>query len=385
MIRIENLATYGWEAAIRGMRNPKNSWERSDSFYLSDEKIRGCILGENDLKLAKKLADGGPVHGKFLRMIGVSMDVTAPMYWWAEFDTYKVGTVRNSCSKMHKLLEKPFELDDFSFNRLPGYRKEAAQIRPSIDENTENWATLDANPAYEVSDCGRIRHGSRIIAGSLHQDGYIYVTISGRQIPVHRLVAQMFLSNPEQKPEINHKDGNKQNNQASNLEWMTSSENQKHAVEQGLQSRPTAVYKGKFSAETRETIKQRWASGETFRALAKDYGVSHTCIHDIVYDRYRYADKVNLFEDFARPLVDQLNELRDSYFQCEEEDGKKTIWYSILQILPESYNQRSTIMLNYAVLKNIYEYRRNHKLDEWHEFCRMIETLPYAQELIIGG
>lgn len=127
MIKLEHTDIYGWEAAIRGMRNPKNSWDKSDSgFGIVDQidtgvepiDVPGYIVGENDLKLMKTLSKAGNDHGKFLRMINVTVDITAPLYWWKEFDTYKVGTVANSCSTMHKLTEKEFELDDFSFDHL---------------------------------------------------------------------------------------------------------------------------------------------------------------------------------------------------------------------------------------------------------------------------
>lgn len=117
MIKIENTEVYGWEAAIRGMRNPKNSWDKSDSYVRSSVETDSgfeWVIGENDLKLMRSLAQAGSDHGKFLRMITVTADITAPTFWWAEFDTYKVGTVRNSCSKMHKIHAKAFESGDFA-------------------------------------------------------------------------------------------------------------------------------------------------------------------------------------------------------------------------------------------------------------------------------
>ena len=114
------------------------------------------------------------------------------------------------------------------------------------------------------------------------------------------------------------------------------------------------------------------------------YCVSHTCICDIINDKYKYAEKTNVYEEVARPLVDILNEMRDSYLNCDDEEQKKIIWYSILQLLPESYNQRATVQLNYAVLRNMYHSRKNHKLDEWRDFCKWIESLPYANVLIIN-
>lgn len=113
MIKIENVETYGWEAAIRGMRNPMNSWAKSDSYWSDCGNSLEYVVGENDLALMQNLRNAGPDHGKFMRMIGVSMDITAMQPWWMEFDTYKVGTVRDSCSKMHKIHVKEFTEDDF--------------------------------------------------------------------------------------------------------------------------------------------------------------------------------------------------------------------------------------------------------------------------------
>ena len=197
MIKIENVESFGWEAAIRGMRNPKNSWDKMDSNMFE--------VGPNDLQLMMDLAHGGPVHAKYRRMIVVYLDITAPLYWWKEFDTYKVGTVSNSCSTMHKLTDKVFELNDFSHERL--------------------------SPA-------------------------------------------------------------------------------------GL---------------------------------------------DVIYH-----------------TIDQLNILRDLYLKLKSKD----VWYEMIQLLPSSYNQKRTIMLNYEVLVGIYRDRRSHKLDEWKEFCNWIMLLPLARVII---
>lgn len=135
MLKIEKTEIYGWEAALRGMRNPKNSWDRGDTIMKStaikvEELAPGVItynqefcapypvIGPNDLKLAMQLRNAGPEHAKFLRMIAVTCDITGPLYWWKEFDTYKVGTVANSCSTMHKIADKEFTLDDFSHEHL---------------------------------------------------------------------------------------------------------------------------------------------------------------------------------------------------------------------------------------------------------------------------
>ena len=377
MIKIENESVSNIARAIYSARNAMNSWDKSDSDLEKD------IVGFNDLALAKRLRNAGTDHRKFMRMITVTADIVAPLYWWAEYDTYKIGTVANSCSKMHKLLSKPFEISDFSFDKLPGFRNEIKQFRPKIDEEKEHWKEI--SDGYDVSNQGRIRHGQKILLGSTHQDGYIFVTIKGKQTPVHRFVAEAFIPNIKNKPEVNHIDGNKMNNAAANLEWVTRSENQKHAIKNGLQPNPVKTYLGKFTAEQREEIKSLANSG-TFssRQLAEKFNVSHTCINDIINGKYKYIENKNTFEEVAKPLINILNELRDSYFSCESEMNKKVIWYSIIQLLPSSYNQRRTVMLNYEVLTNIYHARKNHKLDEWITFCNWVETLPYAKELIIG-
>ena len=400
MIKVENIVTPSpeqWEAIIRGMRNPMNSWARSDSYvtYVDDDSANAeaphCfVVGDDDLTLMEKLAEAGSDHRKYLRMMPVFMDITAPLYWWSEYDTYKVGTVANSCSKMHKLLAKPFEMSDFSFDKLPGYRNEVKQFRPQLDEEmiaTEVFVSIDNK--YSVSQYGRIKHELknhyRMISGSLHEDGYIFVTLHGKQYPLHRIVARFF--HPEAYDKnlvVNHIDGNKQNNFASNLEWVTQRENIIHSYENGFQPKKVNGYTGKFTEEERQKIKNLWDDGAmSKRKIAERYGVSHTCINDIIGDRYKYAERVNVYEIVAQPLVDTLNELRDSYLRCEDEDERKMIWYTILQLLPSSYNQKRTVLLNYEVLRNMYRARKNHKLMEWREFCKRIEDLPYS-ELITG-
>ena len=245
MLKIENTEVFGWDAAIRGMRNPKNSWEKSDSQFVRDPDY-GCFgacpcaelvdcdcchVGPNDLKLMTTLRNAGTDHRKFMRMITVYLDITAPLYWWKEFDTYKVGTVANSCSTMHKIAAKEFTLDDFSHEHL-------------VDD-------LDV----------RIE-----IGGTDHRD-----------------------------------------------------------------TGPMEVL------------------GMT---------------------------------------IDVLNHYREKYLvatKTEEYTGlpAKDIWWQMIQLLPSSYNQKRTVMLNYEVLANIYKSRRHHKLDEWHTLCDRIESLPYSA-LITG-
>ena len=243
MIKLENYEVMGWEHAIRGMRNPMNSWEKSDSEFkgvvetdvLDDGKIKkqqvyfdALGIGGNDHELMMKLRNAGTDHRKFMRMITVYVDITAPLYWWKEFDTYKVGTVANSCSTMHKIHDKEFTLGDFSCEHLMAYD--------------------DEHPVLDISSL---------------QDG---------------------------------------------------------------------------------------------SELYSPWGL------------LQYA------------IIPMLNLYRENYIETED----KTSWWKMIQLLPSSYNQKRTVMLNYEVLANIYKSRKNHKLDEWRELCRWIESLPYS-ELIVGG
>ena len=233
MLKIENFEVLGWEHAIRGMRNPMNSWEKSDSVFIEDGEYHDICgnsgpsdiqfsepeIGENDYALMKNLRNAGTDHRKFMRMITVYLDITAPLYWWKEFDTYKVGTVANSCSTMHKIADKEFTFDDFSHEKLIN------------------------------SACMEI------------QEQHIRVS------PIQALAT----------------------------------------------------------------------------------------------------------------TIECLNSYRDLYLQTND----KKYWWQMIQLLPTSYNQKRTVMLNYEVLANIYKSRRNHKLDEWHTFCDWISELPYS-ELITG-
>lgn len=246
MLKIENTKIVGWDAAIRGMRNPMNSWEKSDTLFFcpSQGDIRKIVegqdlellseIGPNDYKLMASLRNAGTDHRKFMRMITVYMDITAPLYWWKEFDTYKVGTVANSCSTMHKIASKEFAAADFSDEHLDdisGYEPEVRNMAPAIEIRTD--------------------------------------TIS------------------------NHLLGP--------------------------------------------------------------------------------SDILNL-------TIKMLNRCRELYLRTKN----KVYWWQMIQLLPSSYNQLRTVMLNYEVLANIYKSRKDHKLDEWRTFCTDIKAFPYS-ELITGG
>lgn len=267
-IKIENEEVMGWEAAIRGMRNPMNSWEKSDSNIDDfDEncgvcktclKIEMCgdgLIGPNDLGLMTRLRNAGTEHRKFMRMITVYVDVTAPLYWWKEFDTYKVGTVANSCSTMHKIHAKEFTLEDFSCEHLIGEPYDFDHDDPIDGEFDDKSLVLMAN-----NDNGWLAH--------------CYYTASGNKC-VEYLAPKTLL------------------------------------------------------------------------------------------DKY---------------IISALNACREAYLKTKD----KKYWWQMIQLLPSSYNQKRTVMLNYEVLAAMYHQRKNHKLDEWREFCSWIETLPYS-ELIIGS
>lgn len=240
MLKIEKTETYGWEAAIRGMRNPMNSWAKSDSEqkYYGGDSYKGVFkIGDNDLNLMKRLRNAGTDHRKYLRMITVYCDITAPLYWWKEFDTYKVGTVANSCSTMHKIQAKEFTIDDFSHEHLA----------ENPDQDSDN----------------------------------------------DRLVAEPYA-------------------------------NDEH------------------------------------------------------YTYFKYATTI-WPKDFLELTIEGLNKYRNAYLETKD----KKYWWQIIQLLPSSYNQKRTVMLNYEVLANMYKSRKNHKLNEWHTLCDWIKTLPYS-ELITG-
>ena len=257
MIKIEKEEVFGWEAAIRGMRNPMNSWRKTDSYPAVDCDKCGILahkgicnprehdcrpfrcyeIGKNDLRLMRNLVKAGPDHGKFLRMINVTCDITAPLYWWKEFDTYKVGTVANSCSTMHKIHEKEFMLEDFSCEHLFG-----PDDMLKYDERAE-LAKDNALAAVNV-------------------------------------------------------DGN----------WC-------YFTPQGY--------------------------------------VQMTC---------------NI-----------LNHYREKYLETKD----KKYWWQMIQLLPTSYNQKRTVQLNYQILLNMYNSRKDHKLDEWKNFCSWIEQLPYFKDICI--
>lgn len=411
MIKIEETQVCGMEAAIRGMRNPKRSWCKSDSTFNDFSGCPGYDVGPNDLNLMKRLVLAGNDHSKFMRMINVYCDITAPTYFVQELDTYKIGTVRNSCSFQHKGVYKPFDIYDFSVNDEHIYdildpkkiKKEHPRIMKECREND-----------FRVYTCGdrkyRVYKNSKIISESYTHfynnmnhtfkerevipsqmpAGYYEVNLGGRMHHekwlLHRLVAEVWMKDSYfDGAEINHKDGNKGNNDVSNLEWVTHSENEIHKHQNGLSGRTIRTnylaWKAgmKLSVLDRIDIKKMYDNGATYSELKEKYSVSTSTIYSALHDCYNENDELFWIANHYEDLLHTLNELRDKYLDTNDYN----YFREIRQLLPMGYNYQFTWMANYAVLRNIYHSRKNHALTEWHEFCDWIESLPYSELITI--
>lgn len=378
MIKIENTHVDNIVRAVYSARNAMNSWDKSDSDWETD------TLGKADLDLAKRLSKAGNDHAKYLRMINVTCDITAPIYWWKQFSTYRVGVVQNSTSTMHRLTHKPFEMSDFSFEHLIGNNeKEYFDVNEDFEEI---FKTVIGHEMYSVTNKGRVYSEKRgkFLKPSVNSSNYKKVVLNGKNLYVHRLVAEAFCNNPNGLCEVNHKDGNKWNNNYTNLEWVTKSENLKHAFDMGLKT--TSGYTRykvsksahRFTDYEIEEIREMYYDGMTKQEIANKIGCYSSTICNILNGRtYREIEMTPY--DTAKLLVDNLNDLREKYLETKSKD----VWLQIIQLLPSSYNQKRTVQLNYQVLKSMHFARRNHKLDEWHTFCNWIESLPYS-ELITG-
>ena len=310
-----------------------------------------------------------------------------------EYDTYKVGTVANSCSTMHKIHAKEFTLEDFSCEHLISEYNIPNYFVPDHDVEKAEIRCISGFPDYEVSEYGDVyslKTGKKVLLKQQTDvDGYKVIGLYKEGIckrqKVHRLVADAFLDKVEGKDCVNHKDGNKWNNSKTNLEWCTRQENSKHASENGLlvygsKQRIGTAKKRRFTDEQITMIKKLYFSDKmSQRKIGKMFGCDHSVISEIVNEKIYKKIELKPLE-LLEQIIETLNNLREKYLETND----KELWYSIIQLLPSSYNQRRTVMLNYEVLTNIYHARKNHKLDEWITFCNWVETLPYAKELIIG-
>lgn len=419
MIKVDHIEVWGFEHAIRGMRNPLNSWDKSDSgngcckstnyqkFVLCDNCPEECVgnalcdrensyyqIGENDLDLMHRLyvagADGNFAHRKFLRQIFVSMDITAPDYFFKEFSTYKVGVVENSTSTMHRIHSKEFTLDDFSHEHLISEYSHSEYQEIDFDESESKKVAIEGYEDYLVSENGvvySLKNGNKhALMQRVDIDGYktvgLYKNGKAKRFKVHRLVAIAFLDRPDGKDCVNHIDGNKWNNQVSNLEWCTRSENSKHAYNMGLanygsKQRIGARNKARYSVEDIQEIKSLYFNkGLSQRKIGELFNCDHSTISDIVNNKlYKEIQKApyELLED----IIDELNSLRDAFVNTKD----KRYWYSIIQLLPMSYNYTRTVTMNYENVLNMIKQRTGHKLDEWNEFVDILWELPYMKEI----
>lgn len=390
-MKIETLEVSGFKTALHGMRSPWSSWKKSDTQYVigSDrhystngqmiyygDLVTDVCVGDADAELSKKLQKAGTEHCKHLRMIHASADITAPLYWWKQMDCYKLGVEKVSTSTMHTLLAKPFEMSDFYFDTMPGYKVEPKQFIPEVNEDEEQWVD---HMGYKVSSEGRVRNASgKEIKGVLHKDGYRFMWFNGKIVSMHRIIAKCFCEGQKEGMVVDHIDGNKQNNKASNLEWVTTKENTDRAKKNHLQPNHAKAYEGKFTEEERKEIISLYETGEySKRELGRMIGVSHTTICNITNGKFSYTGGTpNYYQLIAKPTVNELNRLRDEYFEEEDKERKKEIWQAIISLLPESYLQKRTVQMNYAALRNIYHQRKGHKLLEWSRFLEWIESLP---------
>lgn len=424
-MNIGNTNVYGFEDAIRGMRNPLNSWGNSDSYYIKSVDGREYILGEKDKDLCHRLlSTPSDSDSKFLRMIYVNTDIVAPVYWINELVTYKISTTMNSTSLQHTGMKKDFTINDFELDDSRIY-----EILNPIDRDFKIENPLiypyetDEYKIYELSNgrkykvfrngkivacsfdyidsygSGRARHfDEHEINPYQTNNGYWAVRIGGRKdngsthILLHRLVANAWLGDRSNEGlEINHINKKRGDCSVENLEWVTHSENEIHKNET-YSPNLASLYKqhrkiSKFDLRTKSNILNDKLNGMTIKELCNKYHCSISTIESI---QKNYSDFISLnnstnalFErcDVWYDVIEQLNELRALY----KETNDYSYFRMMRQLLPMSYRYRFTWSANYAVLRNIYRQRKNHRLSEWHEFCKWIESLPYAEDLITYG
>lgn len=420
MIKLENVVLTSpkqMNFIIEGMRNPMNSWNKSDSDITKyDERYDiNFLLGENDHSLMQRLSNAGIEHRKYMRMMPVYVKITAPLYWWAEADTYKIGTVRNSCSFMHKGVSKEFSINDFSlkdkriYSILNPLTKKTYKLKYPYKTNEFKIFTDPNGRTYQVYKngyvlreafdyidswgSGRTRHFEEAPA-ILYQNksGYFIVKLSGRnggQMPLSRMVAEMWCEKTEGAIQVDHIDGDKGNNSAENLEWVTPKENMVRGIKNDLFDELSGLHhKYKewknsatvISPEKRSTFLRDCRNGLTCKELAKKYNITPNQANNSRYVMNK-SENEDLFQEcyLWEQIINQLNYLRSLYLETKD----MQVFQQLRCVLPQGYLQTSNVMLNYEVLANIYRQRKNHKLDEWREVCKWIESLPYS-ELITG-
>ena len=416
-MEFKNTEVFNFDGAIRGMRNPLNSWNKSDSYF---DENKNFIIGENDLRLMQRLIKSGSEHRKFMRQIFISVDITAPLYFIHEFDTYKIGTTRNSCSLQHKGASRPFTIRDFSVDDERIYdildpiriKKEHPIVYNYETEEYKEYFIGERkyliyrngrifSEAFEYTDTkGRTRKFDRAeIKPSQNENGYLYLNLGGRKNRerwlLHRLVAELWIeNNDDKKTEINHKDGNKGNNCIENLEWCTHSENEihKHLNDLDGQTIHTEYLKFKNSMKVnpaeRLQIKKDYKSGITQKDLGRKYNLSQPQVSAIIRDSYT-SNNFELFEMCwnIEKIIEMLNIYREKYNETKD----YRYFRAMRQLLPQGYNYTFTWTGSYENIYTMYHQRKNHKLNEWSgkdnselsNFCKWVESLPYAKELIM--
>lgn len=357
----------------------------------------------------KRLSNAGTDHRKFMRMITVYCDITAPLYWVAEHDTYKVGTVRNSCSFMHKGVSKPFNIKDFSvsderiYEILSPTPKKHYELKYPYETDEYKLYTTSNGRDYKVYKNGKVvscafsytdNYGSgrtrnfaeRELKPSVTNFGYFELNIGGRNGEkwlLHRLIAHVWLENKDNLYTVKHIDGDKGNNCVENLEWCTLEENIRKGFANGLydgNELHTSYIKWKNGHINIDPLKKvslikDKENGLTYDDLSEKYGLSKHQINNILCQKSSmYNDLFIICYEYEK-TIDTLNMLREEYLDSKDDK----IFEQIRQMLPSGYNVKYTWMANYEVLANIYKSRKNHRLSEWHTFCDWIKTLPLSE------
>lgn len=443
-MKFERTKVFNFEGALRGMRNPLESWDKSDSSWcdIRDchvEKCAGCNcynyekepykcalvddnkeyqniemkyhIGKNDLELAQKLIKAGSVHRKFMRQIFVSVDITAPQYFWAEFDTYKVGIVRNSTSMQHKGVSHKYTIDNFEVEDNVKevlcikekeispliYRYDTTEYRIYTCENGRRYKVFKNGKIYSceydlTDNTGRTRHfEEKECVPSITNAGYYELNLGGRNGEkwlLHRLVATCWLDNLERFSTVDHINMNKGDNCVENLEWVSLEENieREWKVSKGFDLQK--AYKNwkmssKMTPPERMKVKDLYKNGHSQKKISEMTGLSQSQISVIIRGVNDTSENKELFENcwYWEQIINNLNILRDKYL--ETKDYK--YFRMIRQLMPMGYLYKSTVTMNYENLLCICSegQRRNHKLIEWSEsFINWAKSLPYSNELL---
>lgn len=411
MIKVENIDIWGFDHAIRGMRNPMNSWDKSDSGYgLDGEDEDVFVIGPNDLELMRKLYLAGPEHRKYLRQIFVSMDITAPLYWISEFDTYKIGVSRNSCSFMHKGVSKKFEITDFSVHNDEVYKilspleKKVYELKYPYETNEYKIYTTESGRRYEVYKNGRImalpfeytdslgrtrNFDKREVIPTQTPCGYFELNLGGRNAEkwlLHRLVAYVWIDNPDKLTTVNHINGDKGNNSVENLEWCTLQENIAHGFDNGFYERGKSSHAGylkwknghrKVDVLTKRHIISSYKNGVSCQDLSKKYELPIHTVYNLLFQEASPNAHLYSMCYYWEQTIKELNRLRDLYLETKDLD----YFQQIRCLLPCGYNQRFTITMNYENVVSMIRQRTGHKLDEWNNFVEELRSLPYVEEI----